>query len=364
MTLPTSGNPIKFSEIETEFGGAPNNNIGAYRISAETYGGKSFSSLDTGIPTGSNPISWSNFHGKKLNVVIDCHTDCANERVNAKTEYTNNNVNCVGSGALTSPAASRNASDASGHKIYIRVNKTIGSATGSANNCALRTGTFESAAVNVDIGSSGKLMGAGGNGGAGADHGSGTGGDGGDGNAALGIDHSGTAVIIESGGTLQCGYGGGGGGGSDRDEDPGADRTAGGGGGGGGAGFPGGGAGTGGTEGNDGPGNNSHSGGSAGGGGSTPAGGEQGGGGGNGGNNANEAIGGNGGRGGDQENAAGGGGTPGGDGGGSGGSAGGNGSAIRKASDEIAYTFSESGSETGGTANTGSESGGSHIGVA
>ena len=43
MTLPTSGNPIKFSEIESEFGGAPNNNLGAYRISAETYGGKSFS---------------------------------------------------------------------------------------------------------------------------------------------------------------------------------------------------------------------------------------------------------------------------------------------------------------------------------
>ena len=57
MTLPTSSNPIAFSQIESEFGGAPNNNIGAYRISAETYGGKTFSSLDTGIPTGSNPIS-------------------------------------------------------------------------------------------------------------------------------------------------------------------------------------------------------------------------------------------------------------------------------------------------------------------
>jgi len=363
MTLPTSSNPISFSQIESEFGGAPNNNIGAYRISAETYGGKSFSSLDTGIPTGSNPISWSNFHGKKLNVVIDCHTDCGNNRVNAKTEYTNNNVNCVGSGALTSPAATRNASDSSGHKVYIRVNKTIGSATGSVNNCALRTGSFESGtAVNVDIGSSGKLMGAGGNGGAGADHGGGTGENGGDGNGALGIDHTGTAVIVESGGTLICGYGGGGGGGSARDEDPGADRTAGGGGGGGGAGFPGGGGGAGGTEGNDGPGNNSHSGGNAGEGGSTPAGGEQGGAGNSGGDNAGEAEGGTGGRGGDQQdNAAGGGNSNKGN---SGGSAGGNGSAIRKANDEIAYTFSESGSETGGTANTGSESGGSHIGVA
>ena len=362
MTLPSSGNPISFSQIESEFGGAPNNNIGAYRISAETYGGKSFSSLDTGIPTGSNPISWSNFHGKKLNVVIDCHSDCANNRVNAKTEYTNNNVNCVGSGTLTSPAASRNASDSSGHKVYIRVNKTIGSATGSVNNCALRTGSFESGTeVNVDIGSSGKLMGAGGNGGAGADHGNENGGNGGDGNAALGIDHTGTAVIVESGGQLICGYGGGGGGGSARDEDPGADRTAGGGGGGGGAGLPGGEGGVGGTEGNSG-GNSSHSGGSAGGDADTPAGGEESGGGGSGGDNAGEAEGGGGGRGGDQENAAGAGGDS--NKGEEGGSAGGNGSAIRKANDEIAYTFSESGSETGGTANTGSESGGSHIGVA
>ena len=361
MTLPTSSNPIAFSQIESEFGGAPNNNIGAYRISAETYGGKSFSSLDTGIPTGSNPISWSNFHGKKLNVVIDCHTDCPNNRVNAKTEYSDNNVNCVGSGALTSPAATRNASDSSGHKVYIRVNKTIGSATGSVDTCALRTGSFESGTeVNVDIGSSGKLMGAGGNGGAGADHGPGTGSGGGDGNAALGIQHSGTAVIVESGGTLICGYGGGGGGGSAKDEDPGADRTAGGGGGGGGAGFPGGEGGVGGTEGSD-WGNASFSAGESGEDGSTPAGGEQGGGGGASGDNAGEAEGGTGGRGGDQQDDAGAGGDS--NKGDEGGNAGGNGSAIRKANDEIAYTFSESGSETGGTANTGSESGGSHIGV-
>jgi len=361
MTLPTSSNPIAFSQIESEFGGAPNNNIGAYRISAETYGGKSFSSLDTGIPTGSNPISWSNFHGKKLNVVVDCHTDCPNNRVNAKTEYSDNNVNCVGSGALTSPAATRNASDSSGHKIFIRVNKTIGSAAGSVDTCALRTGSFESGTeVNVDIGSSGKLMGAGGNGGAGADHGPGTGGNGGDGNAALGIQHSGTAVIVESGGTLICGYGGGGGGGSAKDEDPGADRTAGGGGGGGGAGFPGGEGGVGGTEGNT-WGNASFSAGGSGGDGSTPAGGEQGGGGGSSGDNAGEAEGGTGGRGGDQQDDAGAGGDS--NKGDEGGNGGGNGSAIRKANDEIAYTFSESGSETGGTANTGSESGGSHIGV-
>ena len=360
MTLPTSGNPIKFSEIETEFGGAPNNNIGAYRISAETYGGKSFSSLDTGIPTGSNPISWSDFHGKKLNVVIDCHADCASNRVNAKTEYTNNNVNCVGSAVLTSPAATRNASDSSGHKVFIRVNKTIGSASGAVEMCALRTGSFESGTeVNLDIGGSGKLIGAGGNGGDGADGQGVDGSDGLTGNSALGIDYSGTAVIVESGGSLMCGYGGGGGGGSDNDDDPGADRSAQGGGGGGGAGLP---AGEGGERGVWSADSDGDHPGTAGEDGSTPAGGEQGGAGGAGGEDGEEAVGGNGGRGGDQENAAGAGGDAIDD-GAEGGAAGGNGAAIRKATDEIAYTFSESGSETGGTANTGSESGGSHIGV-
>tara|TARA_Y100001972_G_scaffold118812_1_gene159362 strand:+ start:19 stop:1098 length:1080 start_codon:yes stop_codon:yes gene_type:complete len=359
MTLPTSGNPIKFSEIESEFGGAPNNNLGAYRINAETYGGKSFSTLDTDIPS-SGTIKFGDFHGKKLNVVVDCHTDCADTRVNARTEYNNNNVNCVGSGTLTSPAASRNASDSSGHKVFIRVNKTIGSASGNVNNCALRTGSFESGTtVALDVGSSGKIVGAGGNGGAGGDHGGENGGNGGDGTSALGIEYNGTAVIVESGGLIVCGFGGGGGGGSGRDEDPGADRTAGGGGGGGGAGLPAGEGGSGGTEGSD-SGNSSHVGGSSGSDADIPAGGEESGGGGSGGNNANEVGGGSGGRGGDQENAA----SAGGDSGAEGGSAGGNGSAIRKANDEIAYTFSESGSETGGTANTGSESGGSHIGVA
>ena len=355
MTLPTSSNPISFSQIESEFGGAPNNNIGAYRISAETYGGKSFSSLDTGIPTGSNPISWSNFHGKKLNVVIDCHTDCGNNRVNAKTEYTNNNVNCVGSGALTSPAASRNASDSSGHKVYIRVNKTIGSATGSADTCALRTGSFESGTeVNVDIGSSGKLMGAGGNGGAGADHGPGTGSGGGDGNGALGIEYSGTAVIVESGGSLICGYGGGGGGGSAKDEDPGADRTAGGGGGGGGAGLP---AGSGSSGGNPGQNNDEVRGGAGGGAGSTPNTNatREGGAGGEGGWNAGEAVGGDGGRGGDTEGGPqnGGQGRATGEEWGGGGLHGSNGCAISKASG-ISWSYgTQSGTVVGTTNETG-----------
>ena len=354
MTLPTSGNPIKFSEIESEFGGAPSNNLGAYRISAESYGGKSFSTLDTGIPS-SGTIKFGDFHGKKLNVVVDCHTDCAGTRVNAKTEYDNNNVNCVGSGTLTSPAASRNASDSSGHKVFIRVNKTIGSASGSVNNCALRTGSFESGtSVSLDVGGSGKIVGAGGDGGNGRGAVSDEAGESGeDGTSALGIEHNGTAVTIEGGGLIVCGFGGGGGGGSGRDEDIGSDRSAGGGGGGGGAGLP---------AGEGGSGGGGESGGSAGGDGSIPAGGEQSGGAGGGGESG-EADGGEGGRGGDQENGAASGGAGGGDEEtGPGGSAGGNGSAIRKSADEIGYTLS--GSTGGGSsANTGAESGGGNIGV-
>ena len=359
MALPTSGNPIKFSEIESEFGGAPNNNLGAYRISAETYGGKSFSTLDTGIPS-SGTIKFGDFHGKKLNVVVDCHTDCANTRVNARTEYNNDNVNCVGSGTLTSPAASRNASDSSGHKVFIRVNKTIGSASGSVNNCALRTGSFESGtSVALDVGGSGKIVGAGGDGGNGGEgnNGGNNGDNGGDGTSALGIEYNGTAVSIESGGLIVCGFGGGGGGGGGRDEDIGSDARAGGGGGGGGAGFPVGVGGEGASGNSDSPGV-----GGEGGNGSVPAGSEQGGAGGSS-SSESEASGGAGGRGGDQENGAGTGGNGGGgEETGSGGSGGANGSAIRKSSDEIGYTLS--GSTGGGSqANTSAESGGGSIGV-
>ena len=57
-----------------------------------------------------------------------------------------------------------------GSKILIHVNKTIGSAKGNQANVALRTGTWQSDVVlSVDVGSSGRLYGAGGDGGEGAD---------------------------------------------------------------------------------------------------------------------------------------------------------------------------------------------------
>ena len=241
MVLPTSGNAIKFSEIEGEFGGHSTNAIGAYRIS-ETYGGLT-RPLDDGIPTtndSSTPIKWSDFHGKRLNVIVDAHTDSASLRVDGKEEYTNNNVNLVGSGSGLS-GVSRNASDSSGHRVFIRVNKQIGSASGAQTNAAVRTGDWESGTpLTVDVGSSGKIIGAGGKGGdGGSGSGSGSVGEnGGDGSSGLGIDYNGTVVKVESGGLIQAGYGGGGGGDGEGNGDGWFGENAGGGGGGGGAGLP------------------------------------------------------------------------------------------------------------------------------
>ena len=70
--------------------------------------------------------------------------------------------------------------------------------------------------MSVDVGGSGRLYGAGGDGGKGADSwsdgGSTNGGSGGNGTSALGIEHEETAVNIQSGGRIRCGFGGGGGG--------------------------------------------------------------------------------------------------------------------------------------------------------
>ena len=99
----------------------------------------------------------------------------------------------------------------------------------------LKTGSWDSTAtVQVDVGSSGEVLGAGGDGGRGADGINNNGQPGGDGTSALGIEHNGVTVNIASGGVLRAGFGGGGGGGGGRQTDKRRDRRAGGGGGGGG----------------------------------------------------------------------------------------------------------------------------------
>ena len=341
MATPSSGQ-ISATNISDEFGRNLAGNqmsLGGYRLS-QTVGSLSFNGIDSGVPS-SGEIKFSDFYNKRLNVVVDFHTGGTVSRVNAKNRYNGNNITVIG--------GFRGKKEA-GSKILIHVNKTIGSAKGNQANVALRTGTWNSDVVlSVDVGSSGRLYGAGGNGGQGADSwsdaGSTNGGSGGNGTSALGIEHEETAVNIQSGGRIRCGFGGGGGGAGARQVDSGADRSACGGGGGGGSGLP---AGNGGRGGVRQSGNadevQNGSGGSAG---QLEENGE----GGSGGNNANEAIGANGGRGGDPQES-----PQGGNNGrnldSSNGGAGGNGSAIRRTSGSIQVDITNGGDLTGDTSAT------------
>ena len=344
MALPASGQQISADQISDEFGRNATGNsmsLGDYRLT-QSVGSLSFNGIDSGVPS-SGQIKFSDFHSKRLNVVVDFHTGGQESRQNAKSRYNNNSVTVIG--------GFRGRKEA-GSKILIHVNKTIGSAKGSQNNVALRTGGWDSDVVlSVDVGSSGRLYGAGGDGGEGSDSfsdaGSNNATSGGNGTSALGIEHEETAVNIQSGGRIRCGFGGGGGGSGARQVDSGADRSACGGGGGGGAGLPAGNAGDRGrrrsgnedevTTGNDGSAGQL----------------EENGEGGSGGNNADEAFGGSGGRGGDPDESPQGGnnGSPGD--GSSAGSAGANGSAIRRSNGNIVVDITNAGDLTGDTSSTG-----------
>ena len=349
MALQSSGQ-ISYSDIQNEFGSSGNGGMGAYRVS-QSVGTLTNLPLDAGIPQ-SGQISFSQFYGKRLNCVTNLYSGSTDYRINARTIYNNstNNVTCIGN-FRTRP------SNPNGKRHFININKTFGSAKSSNKFvAAVRTGTWGgSSTVSVDIGGSGRIFGAGGDGGNGRSGASDQPGfNGGNGTTALAIEHNGTTVNHASGALITCGFGGGGGGGSSRDEDPGADRTAGGGGGGGGAGLP---AGGGSTGGNPGQNNDEVRGGAGGGAGSTPNTNatREGGAGGNGGNNRGEAVGGNGGRGGDTEGGPqnGGGGRATGEEYGGGGLHGSNGCAISKASG-ISWSFgTQSGTVLGTTNETG-----------
>ena len=233
MVLPTGESPISFSGIRTEFGtaGAESSTapvrLGQYRRDDSAFtnkdvGGLLNQPLDEGIPT-SGAINVDAFHNKRLNVIIDYHSGATENRpVVAKSKYAESstsegnstgNWNVIG-GYRNPPALT------GGTKTRIHVNKEIGSSNTNTNNCAVRTGTGWNAGtvLTVEIGSSGALYGAGGNGGDGGSgdgQGSGSGNrDGADGSAgssALGIQYSGTTIIND--GSIINGYGGGGGGG-------------------------------------------------------------------------------------------------------------------------------------------------------
>ena len=193
MALQASGS-ISASQISNEFGQTTNISFGAYRVS-QSVGTLSNLPLDTGIPQ-SGSISFSDFYSKRLNIVVDFHSGGTESRQTARARYDNNNVTVIG-GFKTRP------SSGAGSRVITNVNKTIGSAQGNINNVALRTGSWESNTnLEMQIGSSGQLFGAGGNGG-------GAGGGGGNGTSALGIDYQ--PIIVTNRGYIQAGGGGGGG---------------------------------------------------------------------------------------------------------------------------------------------------------
>ena len=190
MAVKASGNPLAFSEIETEFGQNNDRDLGEYRVS-QTVGGLSNQPLDTGIPQ-SGAIKFSEFYDKRLNVVIDYHSGSTENRPTvAKTRYdasAGTGTHTVIGGFATRPTNS------GGTKTRIHVNKTIGSSTGNINNCAVRTGTgWNSGTVlTIEIGSSGALYGAGGDGGeAGTSDGDASGDNGGSGSSGLGVQFTG-----------------------------------------------------------------------------------------------------------------------------------------------------------------------------
>ena len=331
MTIKSSGSSLSFSEIESEFGANGSRSLGGYRTT-QSVGSLSNLPLDSGIPT-SGQIKFSDFYSKQLNVVVDCHSGGQEDRISARGDKWNNN-------AVTVIGGFRSKKE-SGSKIIINVNKKFCSNKDQQNRCALRTGSWDgSATVQVDIGGSAQILGAGGDGGKGADGINNNGNPGGDGSSGLGIEQNNVTVNISSGAVLRAGFGGGGGGGGGRQSDKRRDRRAGGGGGGGGMGCP---PGNGGQGGSTGGGYGSGSG-QPGGAGTETSGGN----GGGGGNNGNQAYGGVGGSGGQASGGAGSGqnrNT-------SGGSGGANGAAIRRISG-YNVTINNNGSITGSTTDTG-----------
>ena len=80
MTLPGVGSSISFDQIRAEFGDRGDSRLGRYRRDDPDFQnasppGSSLTNLplDTGIPV-SGEIKFSDFRGKKLNMVVDYYT--------------------------------------------------------------------------------------------------------------------------------------------------------------------------------------------------------------------------------------------------------------------------------------------------
>ena len=346
MTTPTSGT-ISATDIINEFGNSNSNggmSLGAYRFqSNQTIGSLTFDRLDNGVPNGSASISYSQMRNKKLSFVVDYHSfsadrDNSTAHIDAEVRWKQGNTTQVGNFRGTPASGDWNG----GKRVYINYNQTFGSVTNNTQSVvALRTGQFwpNNTEMLIEVGSNGKIFGAGGRGGHGS-NGNSRGGGGLNGNSALGIDITTTsgnkscAINVRNGGYIQCGFeGGGGGGGSyDNPSKSQTDPVNSGGGGGGGAGRPvglGGNAGTGAQKASNGAAGTNATNtarGLGGGGGNPNEGGSEGGDGGNGGQSGAAAEAGDAGSGGNLGNQP-------------GGAAGGRGAAIRKRDASCVYTL-------------------------
>lgn len=237
MALQASGQ-IKYSEIIAEFGTPNSGGIGEYRLS-ESVGTLTNLPLDIGVPQ-TGQIKFSDFYSKRLNQVVDLYSTSVNNtsRQNAKDRWNNGNVHVVGS-TKTGKTKPHNTID---DRVIINLNATISSVKGTQTHCALRTGNWDTGtSLEIEIGTSGKLYGSGGDGGTGGSANETPGTDGQTGSSALGIQYP---CTINNLGVIQSGYGGGGGGGGNTRTTGGGKKSgavtngSSGGGGGGGAGLP------------------------------------------------------------------------------------------------------------------------------
>ena len=264
MTINKStGDPLSFdNDIAAEFGQG-DYSLGQYRRDDPRFTNKNVGNLtnlplDTGIPNNGE-IKFSDFYGKKLNVIVNYYNGTQETRQSvgrATLAATHRYVNEPASSPMKVVGGFANAPSATvtgagndyllsstewrgGRKIIVHVNKTIGGqAGGQRDRISLRTGRWPSGTtLQVDVGASGKIYGACGEGGGGSVNDT-TGEDGKTGMSALGVEY---AATINNSGLIRCGYGGGGGGsGAANDPTDKNDNDFGraGGGGGGGAGLP------------------------------------------------------------------------------------------------------------------------------
>ena len=126
MAIKASGNSLRFTEIENEFGqGGGTRSLGTYRLQNVNIGGLTEVSLsrdgcgidaNSSIPVDNQPIKFSDFYNAKQNIIVNFF-DSDQNRKNAKTEYSNDNVTVVGPGSKPS--------NTSGKKVIIHVTKKL-----------------------------------------------------------------------------------------------------------------------------------------------------------------------------------------------------------------------------------------------